>query len=72
MMVTVFGLAAVLFAGVPETLATAGRSSPQGLGPALAATAGRALLLLVMAYVSSLLTSKGLDLYVAARPQSGD
>jgi hypothetical protein len=71
MMVVVFALAAVVFAAVPETLAAAGRSSAQGIGPALAATAARSVLLLVMAYVSSLLASKGLDLYVAARPQSG-
>ena len=72
MLLIVLALAAATFAAVPEALAASSPSSHQGLGPALAATAARAAFLLVMAYVSSLVASKGLDLYVAARDRRGD
>ena len=67
MLIAVFALAAVAFAQVPEVLASGGRSSGQGLVGGLAATGARAAFLLVMAYVSSLVASKGLELYQAAR-----
>ena len=68
MLVGVFVAAAAAFAGIPIALAKG--SSGSGLGHALATTGARAAFLLVMAYVSSLLASKGLDLYQAARVQS--
>ena len=67
MLVVVFSLAAMAFLEVPEALAAGGKASGTGLGPALAGTAARVGFLLVMAYVSSLFASKGLDLYAAAR-----
>ncbi len=72
MLVVVFVLAAGAFAEVPAALGGAKGSSGGGLGGALAATGARAAFLLVMAYVSSLLASKGLDLYQAARGESGE
>jgi uncharacterized membrane protein YraQ (UPF0718 family) len=68
MLVGVFVVAAAAFAEIPIALAKGGSGS--GLGHALAVTGARAAFLLVMAYVSSLLASKGLDLYQAARVQS--
>ena len=68
MLVGVFVVAASAFAQIPIALAKKGSES--GLGHALAITGARAAFLLVMAYVSSLVASKGLDLYQAARVQS--
>lgn len=67
MLIVVFGLAATAFMEVPEALAAGGQASAAGLAPALAGTAARVGFLLVMAYVSSLFASKGLELYEAAR-----
>lgn len=72
MLVAVFVLAAGAFAEIPAALAKAKGTSGPGLGSALATTGARAALLLVMAYVSSLLASKGLDLYQAARGDSAE
>jgi len=70
MLVVVFVLAAVAFGEVPVALARPRGVS--GIGHALAATGARAAFLLVMAYVSSLVASKGLDLYQAAPGDSGE
>jgi len=67
MLLAVFALAALAFARVPHALGAPRASSGPGVGPLLAATASRAAFLLVMAYVSSLLASKGLELYQAAQ-----
>lgn len=70
MLVVVFVLAAVAFGEVPAALTKGG--SARALGAGLAMAGARAAFLLVMAYVSSLLASKGLDLYQAARGDSGE
>jgi len=69
MLVIVFVLAAGAFAEVPAALARP--QAEGGLVRALGVTGARAAFLLVMAYVSSLLASKGLDLYQAAQGKSG-
>lgn len=66
----VFALAAVTFSQLPRLLANS-QAGVQGLGMMLLTAAVRAIFLLVMAYVSSLLASKGLELYAAARPEGG-
>ena len=67
MLVGVFALAAVSFAQVPRAIGGSHAASDPGLGALLGAAAARAGFLLVMAYVSSLVASKGLELYQAAR-----
>lgn len=66
MLVGVFSLAVVAFLQVPEALAGAQRTG-RGLGWALAGTAAQVGFLIVMAYAGSLISSKGLELYGAAR-----
>ncbi len=70
LLVVVFALAAGAFADIPAALGEGEGGSGSNLGGALAATGARAALLLVMAYASSLLASKGVDLYQAARGSS--
>lgn len=65
LLLVVFGLAASAFARVPATLG--GPRASSGLGGQLAEVGARVMFLFVMAYVSSLVASKGLDLYEAAR-----
>jgi ABC-type nickel/cobalt efflux system permease component RcnA len=68
MMVAVFVFAVMAFLQVPAALAAGGRiGGEDGLGRALAVAAVRIGLLFVMAYVSSLFASKGLELFAAAR-----
>ncbi len=67
LLVGVFWLAVSAFLAVPETLDAASKSSGQGLIAALAGVAARVGFLAVMAYVSSLVASKGLELFSAAR-----
>jgi hypothetical protein len=67
MLVMVFVLAAAAFAELPQTLDSASQSSGQGLIHALAGVAARVGFLVVMAYVASLVASKGLELFYAAR-----
>jgi len=62
----VFVLAVLTFRELPQILAS-DRPAPQGILTVLGIAGVRALFLLVMAYVGSLLASKGLDLYSAAR-----
>ncbi|UCC67541.1 MAG: hypothetical protein JSV79_10490 [Armatimonadota bacterium] len=72
MLVVVFALAAAAFQQIPAALGADEAGSGPGLGSALAAIGARAAFLLVMAYASSLLASKGLDLYQAARGDGGE
>jgi hypothetical protein len=67
MLVAVFALAAFAFAELPQTLDGASQSSGQGLIQVLVGVAARVAFLVVMAYVSSLVASKGLELFYAAR-----
>jgi hypothetical protein len=67
MLVVVFVLAALAFAGLPQALDSASRSGSQGLLHVLAGVGARVAFLVVMAYVSSLVASKGLELFYAAR-----
>jgi hypothetical protein len=66
MMAAVFIAAVVTFLQVPAALAAGGRIGGS-LGRALAEAGVRIGLLFVMAIVSSLFASKGLELYAAAR-----
>lgn len=68
LLVLVFVLAVMAFLQLPLIVAS-DRPAPQGIVTVLAVAAVRAVFLLVMAYVSSLLASKGLDLYAAAKVQ---
>ena len=72
MLIAVFVLAAAAFAQVPAALGSSGRSSGQGLAVALGVTAARVGFLVVMAYASSLVASKGLELLEAARGRGGE
>jgi hypothetical protein len=63
MMIAVFALAVTAFVRVPEALAGRGAA----IGQSLAVAAIQIGLLFVMAYVASLLASKGLELFSAAR-----
>ncbi len=68
MMVAVFVFAVMAFLQVPAALAAGGRISGEGgLGRALAVAGVRIGLLFVMAYLSSLFASKGLELFAASR-----
>jgi hypothetical protein len=67
MLVAVFALAALAFAGLPQILDGASRSGSQGLIHVLTGVGARVAFLVVMAYVSSLIASKGLELFYAAR-----
>ncbi len=71
LLLVVFGLAAGAFARVPEALAAGPERAGHGVAGLLAAAAARALFLFVMAYASSLLASKGLELYHRARGEGG-
>ena len=64
MMLGVFALAFFAFLRVPAALATAGDT----LGRSLAVAGVQIGFLFVMAYLSSLFASKGLELFAAARP----
>jgi len=72
MLLVVFALAALAFAQVPHALMAPRASPGPGIGRLLAVTAARAGFLLVMAYVSSLIASKGLELYQAAPGERGE
>ena len=72
MLVVVFALAATAFARIPSVLGSGSAASGPALGEQLAAIGAQALFLLVMAYVSSLVASKGLELYQAARTPGGE
>ena len=72
MLLAVFALAALSFAQVPQALAASRASPGPSLGARLAVVAARAAFLLVMAYASSLVAAKGLDLYQAAQGRRGD
>ncbi len=68
MMVAVFVFAVMAFLQVPAALSAGGRISGEGgLGRSLAVAGVRIGLLFVMAYVSSLFASKGLELFAASR-----
>jgi flagellar basal body-associated protein FliL len=66
LMAVVFVLAILTFQQLPQLLAS-DQPPPQGILAVLAIAAARAVFLLVMGYVSSLMASKGLDLYAASR-----
>jgi hypothetical protein len=59
-------LAMLTFRQLPQVLAS-DQPVPQGILTVLAIAAVRALFLIVMGYVSSLIASKGLELYSASR-----
>jgi len=67
LLAAVFALAIKTFHQLPR-LASGG--APAGIAAALAVAAVQAGLLLVMAYVSSLLASKGLELYSSVPPSA--
>jgi ABC-type nickel/cobalt efflux system permease component RcnA len=69
MMVAVFALAAIAFFQVPEALIS---GSDEGLGRPLAVAGAQVGFLLVMAYLSSLFASKGLELFTVARVKAED
>ena len=69
MMVAVFALAAIAFFQVPEALVS---GSEAGLGRLLAVAGAQIGFLFVMAYSSSLVASKGLELFTAARVKAED
>jgi hypothetical protein len=71
LLAVVFALAAIAFAEVPASLAEPARSGAQSIGQVLTSAASKTLFLFVMAYAGSLLASKGLELYHAARDESG-
>jgi len=66
LLAVVFSLAIITFRQLPQMMAD-DRVSPQGIIRGLTVAAVRGGFLLVMAYVSSLLASKGLDLYSASK-----
>jgi ABC-type anion transport system duplicated permease subunit len=66
LLLVVFVLAARAFSQVPEGLKASMSASEPGVGVLLAGAAIRAVFLIVMAYASSLMASKGLDLYQAS------
>lgn len=68
LLVVVFALAAITFGQLARAMADPSAAGP-GIPTVLAAAAVRAVFLLVMAYVSSLLASKGLDLFSAAKSE---
>jgi hypothetical protein len=70
MMVAVFGLAVSAFFRVPEALLSTSREGSQALARPLAAAGVQIGFLFVMAYVSSLFTSKGLEFFAAARTKA--
>jgi hypothetical protein len=67
MLVAVFALAASAFVEVPQLLDAASKTSGEGLVGVLVSVGARVGFLVVMAYVSSLVASKGLELFYAAR-----
>jgi hypothetical protein len=67
MLVAVFSLAWSAFAGLPDMLDAASQSSSHGMIQVVVMVAARVGFLVVMAYVSSLVASKGLELFYAAR-----
>lgn len=69
LMVAVFALAAIAFFRVPEALVS---GSEDGLGRSLAVAGAQMGFLFVMAYLSSLFASKGLELFTAARVRAED
>lgn len=72
MMVAVFGLAVTAFFQVPEALLSTSRKGSEGLARPLAAAGVQIGFLFVMAYVSSLFTSKGLELFATARAKAAE
>jgi len=66
LMLLVFVLAAMTFSQLPQLIG-GGTAAPQGIVSVLTVAAVRGGLLLVMAYVSSLLASKGLELYAVSK-----
>ena len=66
LLAVVFVLAILTFRQLPQILAS-DQPPPQGILTLLAIAAVRAVFLMVMGYVSSLLASKGLELYSASR-----
>ncbi len=70
MMAVVFGLAVTAFFRIPEALLSTSRSGSEGLARPLAAAGVQIGFLFVMGYVSSLFTSKGLELFSAARTRA--
>jgi len=67
LLLMVFVLAARAFSQVPEGLEASVSASEPGVGVVLAGAAVRAAFLIVMAYASSLMASKGLDLYQTSK-----
>ncbi len=67
MMAVVFALAVIAFLRVPEVLMGTGR---EGLARPLAAAGVQIGFLFVMAYLSSLFASKGLELFSVARTRA--
>ena len=70
MMAAVFALAVIAFLRVPEALAGGGGASGDGVTGPLAAAGVQIGFLFVMAYVSSLFASKGLELFSTARQRA--
>lgn len=68
LLLVVFVLAAVTFYRLPQLLSSSS-SGPRGIALPLAISLVRAVFLLVMAYVSSLLASKGLELLSTANTE---
>ena len=67
LLLVVFVLAARAFSEVPDGLEASASASEPGVGVVLAGAAVRAAFLIVMAYASSLMASKGLDLHQAGK-----
>ncbi|MCJ7752157.1 MAG: hypothetical protein MUQ65_13885 [Armatimonadetes bacterium] len=70
MMATVFALAVIAFLRVPEALMGGGGASGEGVTRPLAAAGVQIGFLFVMAYLSSLFASKGLELFSIARTRA--
>ena len=68
LLIVVFALAAITFGQLARAMANPPSVGP-GIPTVLAVAGVRAVFLLVMAYVSSLLASKGLDLFTAAKSE---
>jgi hypothetical protein len=66
LLAAVFVLTILTFRQLPQILAS-DQPAPQGMLTVLAIAAVRAVFLIVMGYVSSLIASKGLELYAASR-----
>jgi len=70
MMAAVFALAVIAFLRVPEALMGGGGASGEGVAGPLAAAGVQIGFLFVMAYLSSLFASKGLELFSIARTRA--